>query len=627
MPANITPTKFQAAAHAGHLRLSNFRSARLLFLRNYTGPYYDRERGKIGDEALNMILTAIRAVVPNIVMNFPRHEVESRFLAYKEYAELLSLALSHHDKRNNIKDLYRQCIVDALFTLGISKTGLAESDSVYAFDDYDRIDAGEVYTARVDFDNLVVDPNSTEHLFRDAAFIGDKMSVPRQVLLDSGLYRNDLVERLPSTSLQLNKKEAVDLSTHRLNRDRDARYLREEVSVMELWVPGANAIITIPGDKEVSFEDYLRVDDYYGPDSGPYSFLALNPPVPGNPIPVPSVGVWNDLHVLGNRMAAKIIQQAERQKDILAYSRRGADDAESLLESGDGEAVAVDDPSTATVLSFGGQQGSNEAHLASLMDWFNQMSSNPQALAGQRFDAGSATEAKLLQQNASVGLEDMKDMVYLFAAEEASKRAWYFHTDPFINLPLVRRVSRPPQFQPGPNGPQMVAPGVMEDEQVFLTPEARSGDFLDFNFSVTPESMGRKDASTRFMEATDFAVKILPAAMQAAQTAAMLGLPFSPQAFVTRMAKDRGIDWIEEVFFDPQYQMQMAMMMAAGPRADGTEGTPAPAGAQTNPMVAIMQNGQPGQVAGTTPSEDTRDRQGAQLAANPMQSILAQQGA
>jgi len=618
MPADISPKKVQDSVHRGFDRFQNFRNARLMFLRNYVGQYYDRDQGEVGTEALNLIFNAIRILVPNMVMNFPQHKVTSDYLVSREYGELLGMALSWHDKRNRIRDVYRRVIVDAIFTLGVLKTGLAESSSVYAFDEYDQVDAGEVYTEAVDFDNFVVDPASRDHLFRDAAWLGDRICVPRDQLLESGLYNNDLIERLPTAGQQPNKDDyASKLSMKNINSSDDYE-LQDEVEIVELWVPSANALVTVPGSKHVSFDDYLRVDEYYGPDDGPYTMLALTPPVPGNPLPVPTVGVWNDLHTLGNRMAKKIIDQAERQKDIVTYRRASADDAQEMLDAGDGEAVASDDPDGVRVLSFGGQQQSNEIHLAQLQNWFNMLAANPQQIGGERFDADSATEAKLLARNASIGIEDMKDLVYQMAADEARKRAWYFHTDPLIQVPLIRRVNLPADFRMGPGGqPQMTAPAMTKEVQVYLTPEARRGDFLDFTFNVEPESMGRKDSNTRFQESMDFAVKIMPAAMQAAQTAALLGIPFSAQKFITRMAKDRGIDWMDEVFYDPEFQQTMMMRMMAGPDPAQSQGqvqqpnAGAGGGPQANPLAALLQNGQPGQV-GKTVSPETRDRQESQ---------------
>lgn len=624
MPAEVSPKKFQNSVHCGLERFKNFRNARLMFLRNYTGPYYDHEKGAVGEEALNLIFNAIRILVPNIVMNFPKHEVESEFVANKQYGDLLAMALSHHDKRTQIDEIYRRVIVDSIFTLGILKTGLAESDSIYALDEYDHIDAGEIYTEAVDFDNFIVDPNSTEHMFRDAAYMGDKIRVPRQVLLDSGLYNNDLVERLPAIGSDYRNKDARDLSRRSI-RTKDESYLQEEVEIAELWVRDADALITIPATKDVVFDEYLRADDFYGPDDGPYTLLSLTPPVPGNPLPVPMVGIWNDLHILANKMAKKIVDQASRQKDIITYRRSAADDVEEVRDAGDGEAVAVDNPDDIQTHSFGGQQQSNEVHLAALNSWFNMMAANPQGVGGQRFDADSATEAKILQQNASIGLEDMKDAVYKMAAKEARKRAWYLHTDPFIQMPLTRRRVEPARYQQSFNGPVIVQPAQMVEEQVFLTPEARSGNFLDFHFKIRPESMGRKDSQAQYLEALDFATKILPAAANAAQVFMMLGIPFSAQQFIVRMARDRGIDWMDEVFFDPNFQMQMAMLQLRSPQMEGTQGVP-----QTPQMprgvAQFMQNGQPGTVMSGSVTPETQERQGQQAGANEMQRVLKEMG-
>lgn len=620
MPAEVEPRKVQEAVHRGVERLHNFRNARLMFLRNYTGQYYDKTSGRIGTEALNLIFNAIRILVPNLVMASPRHVVRSHFLAYQEYAELLTLALDQLSEHLNIDMLYRRVIVDAIFTLGTLKTGLAESDSVYAFDEYDRIDTGEIFTEAVDFDNLIVDPKSKEHLFQDASFVGDKITIPRQKLLESGLYRNDLIERLPSIAALYGEKRAAQLSMRRI-KEHENYDMQDEVEIAELWFPDAKALVTVPACKDVTFDEYLRVNDYYGPDTGPYTFLALTPPVPGNPLPIPIVGIWNDLHTLANQMAQKIVSQAMRQKDITVYRRAAADDAAELKDAADGESVAVDDPDGVKVLSWGGQQPSNEAHLASLMGWFNQMAANPQAIGGETLNADSATEANILQTNASVGLTDMKHLVYKMAAGEGRKRAFYLHTDPLIRLPMIRRVPTPAQFASGPTGPILIQPARLVSEQVFLTPEARRGDFLHFAFSIEPESMGRPNSAVRLRQALEFAVKILPAAASAAQTMALLGIPFSVQKFILRMAKDAGITWMDEVFYDEEFQVQMAMRMLAGPQPQTSKGQLSPAPT----LSAILQNGQPGQV-NAVPTAQQDQMSSYQEGANQSQSDLKQGG-
>lgn len=597
----------------------------MMFLRNYTGPYYDKSLGKVGAEALNLIYHAVRNLLPNIAMNFPKHVVSSRFLASRPYAEMLALALEYDDKQQDMRDKIRVWIVDAIFTLGIMKTGIAESDSLVVFDEDQGIDSGTVYTENVDFDNWVVDPDSREHLFKDAKWMGDIVRVARQNLLESGLYNEDLVLQLPSVGATTTRKTAADLSRRGLQGP-DGDFM-DEVEIAELWVPGSNIMLTIPADHDVAFDDYLRIDDYYGPNVGPYTLLSLSPPVPGNPLPVPQVGVWNDIHKLANDMAEKIIEQAQRQKDVVVYRPSAADEAEAMRDAADGDGIMTDDPDSVQVRSLGGQQSSNEAHMATLTNWFNMMASNPQALAGERVDASSATEARILQGNANIGLEDAKDLVYTAVSKEAAKRVWYFHTDPLLEVPLIRRDQVPAQFAQGPAGPVMVAPARTEEVQVFLTPEARRGDWLQFTYTVESESMSRKDQATRFAEAMDFAVKIMPAAMQTAQAAMAIGLPFNVKTYVERLAKTRGIEWMDEVWFDPEFQARTQQVMLSGPSPQGSQGAVQQGnpGQVQNPLAATLQNGQPGQVM-SNPTPQKLANQDAQLGANQQQSQLRSEG-
>jgi hypothetical protein len=623
----VSPKKVMQAVKRGRDRLANFRSARLHFLRQYTGAYYDQNRGEIGSEALNMIFNAVRVLLPTMVMNFPRTTVSTPYIQSRDYAELLGLALDQQDLKLDICNEYRAVLVDAIFTLGILKTGLCQSDDVLALDDMEgHVDNGTVYSKKVDFDNFVVDPSSKEHMFSDASFMGDRITVPRRVLLDSGLYKNDLVERLPRAGDEGSSQDrrAYKMSMKNIDNDQNAD-LEDDVEIYEIWVPNANAIVTVPGGEDIEFDDYLRVDDYYGVKEGPYTLLALTPPVSGNPLPVPMVGIWSDLHELSNRMAKKIIEQAERQKDIVAYKRSAADDVKELQQAGDGDSVAVDEVDAARVMSFGGQQNSNENHLASLQAWFNMMAGNPEQVGGQRVDAKSATAAQILQQNSSISLEDMKDMVYKFSAAEKRKRAWFLHTDPLMNIPLVKRQVQPPEFILGMNGQPVIAPPAMQEQQIILTPEARTGAFLDYTFAIEPESMGRIDSKVRLQQAFDFSQKILPAVAAAAQIFQMLGIPFNALAFMLRMAKETGIRWMDEVLYDPMFQQHMLMQQMMGPQmqdSKGQLGGPKPQGQPPSMMDQVLQNGQPGSVMGGQPSADEKFNQNAQAGANDAQMML-----
>jgi len=357
MPVNFGPKEIQNSVRVGFKRWHNFRQARLLFLRSFVGQYYDRDQGDIGAQPLNLIFNAIRTLVPNIVMANPKYHVESNFVAYKDYAELLGLALDLNSEQLKIRDIYRRWIVDSIFTLGILKTGLADSNTAITFNEDEVIDPGMIYTEHVDFDNFCSDPTNRGDL-REAAWHADRIRIPRQFLLDSGEYNNALIEKLPKTRSYAGYDRGSDLSMKNVNQWEVDEY-EDEVEVMEVWIPKAQAIVTVPAPQNsearstMQFEDFLRVTDYDGPDSGPYTFLSLTPPVPGNPMPVAPVGIWHDLHIMANRMVKKVLDQADRQKDIIVYKRAAADDAQEALDASDGEAIAADDPDGIRGISFG----------------------------------------------------------------------------------------------------------------------------------------------------------------------------------------------------------------------------------------------------------------------------------
>jgi len=81
MATEITPQKLQEAVEQGFKRLENFRRSRLMFLRDYTGQYFDQDHGNIGDEPLNLAFNAISVIIPNLVMTFPKYNVKSDFVA------------------------------------------------------------------------------------------------------------------------------------------------------------------------------------------------------------------------------------------------------------------------------------------------------------------------------------------------------------------------------------------------------------------------------------------------------------------------------------------------------------------------------------------------------------------
>lgn len=586
MAINISPDKLQEAARQGFLRLRRYRRARAMFIKEYVGQYYRTSRGRIGEEPINLIFNAIRAIVPQIIMRTPTNRVTTDNLEHADYAELLGLGIDSIERDIDIKKVYRSWIVDAMFAFGITKTGICSSGQCFSFQDVD-IDPGQIYTETVDLDNFTFDPLATS--FDTSTFLGDKSRVPRQELLDSDVFDHDLVAKLPKSisnttdSGNTGPGSKVENLTKKHMAETVMQDMLDYVDVVQLWFKPADRIITMPDPFVMKSTKFLGNIEYAGPQDGPYDFLSLTQPVPNNPLPVAPVSIIYDLHKMANKMFIKNSDQGDRQKDVTLYNPANADEAQDFKDAFDGDMIASTDPKAIETLSTGGIRQENIAWTNQLQVWFNFMAGNPDQLAGISSEAETATQAEILEANAGVTINDVVDIVYDNASKISRKHAWYLHTDPLIRLPLIHR----------PTG--------AKDVQVFLTPEQRRGDFLEYTFKLVQKSMRKLDPNIRARRVIEFTTKILPQVSLAAQSMLQLGVPFNMQSYLTRLAEEMEIgDWIRTMFDDPEFQQRLQLQVLLGPQNQGKGST-----------AGVQQNGEfPGGPKITTPVQDRNsDRQ------------------
>ncbi len=595
MPETIVPRKIQLVARRGFERMRKYRKARAMFVREFVGQYYRNTSGLSGDEHINLIFQTIKTLVPNLVMKNPKNEVSTKYTPQRFYGELLGLAIDELQEDIKFKDVLRGWIVSAFFGWGIAKTGLASSGEMLQFGNV-NIDPGQVYTKLVDLDDFVIDPACTS--IEEAAFMGDLSRVPRQILLDTDGYDHDLVKKLPKSKFLTDRK--VENMTKSNTSQMEMITFQDYVDVVELWVPEADALVTISDPRQITLDGYLRLTDYYGPKDGPYSLLSFTPPVPKNPLPIAPVSLWYDIHRMANRMFTKIMEQADRQKDVLVYNPAQADEAQDIVESRDGDTIASTNPKDIQVISYGGQNRGNEVMLQEMQVWYNYVSGNPDQMSGNptpgtKGGKETATRSSILQSNANISIEDARDILYDRTSEISRKQGWYLHTDPLIDIPLTKRKT---------GGGQ---------QQLFLTPEQRTGDFYRFTWKIKTRSMSRLDPAIKSKRVMEFGINVVPALINAAMVAMQMGQQFNLQRAITDLARQQGIlDEVEDWFDDPEYAQKMQIMMAMGPQNPGKASANGPGSTEQNGGSPITRN---------VPGPAEQFNQNAQVGANDAQSI------
>ena len=568
----LTANRLGESVREGFRRVHRFRLARANHIGAYVGDYFAKEAGITGDKPLNLVFLAVRSLVPNVVQREGVNRILTPVLSQRDYADKLGMALDELHRKTHRARMLRAAVVDACFGLTIAKTGLAASGKLFNVAPDVNIDPGQLYTERISLDDFVCDPQCLS--FDKAAFLGHRIRIERNKLIEAPGWNQELIRRLPRAGTKGQGDLAADLSKDDSQSSSTIDF-QDYVNIVELYVPEAESVCYLPDPEEAGSSDFLKIEPYYGPPSGPYTFGALTQPVPDNPFPIAPVGVWRDLSDMACALFKKAMEQADRQKNVGLYTPANADVADEIHGAKDGDWIATENPDGVQIKSFEGPSAETVQMTSAIYGWFNLVAGNPDLMSGANISSDRATGQQILQQNASVSVGDMRDMTYEFAAEISGKEAWYLHNDDLMfvpgqpGIPLIKRL---------PDG---------RERQEFLTPQDKTGEFDTLGFTIVKRSMTVIDPENRARLVSSFCTQIVPQAFQAAMVSVQAGLPFNVNRYLTLVAEDMGIvEIVEQIFNDPDFIARMQWYASTAGKQNKKEGRSGPGG-----MMDTSQNG------------------------------------
>lgn len=562
--------KLQKSAAVCRKKLEWTRKLRMRLLREYVGRHY----GGLMDEQsraqpLNFFARTIWTLIPQLVANEIEYTATTQNLQLRDFASIFGLAVTHLTKRVELSNTLRLLVLDAFFSMGIVKQGMTFGREVVSILGTLH-DVGQPFADRVSFDDYYIDPQARSR--ETAWYEGDRYRMPLDYIRSSGLYQN--FDRLRGWC-DRREKPASSLGNGGATEN-EIEELVEQAMLLDLYIPQENLLVTIPVSEDQGTKP-LRVVEWEGPRQGPYEALAFHL-VPDNVLAVPETGIWYDLHQLINQEARRIVYEAGRRKTVLAYTPATADDAERIASAADGDTVAVSSIDQIKEVNFGGATEQGFATMNWFRSMFTYLTGNADlagGLGGQNAD--TATEASIMQGNSQSVLGDLRTVTNQFSLRIVQKFAWYLWTDPLINLPLARRL---------PSG---------GEEQVTFSPDARQGDFLDYQFTITTNAIQTMDPAIRAKRMMELANM----AISTAQLAAAKGDIPDAKQIIKDLGSAIGIPGVEQWFTSMQGVPAMnATTAVAGMIPPGRGGSPA-AGAAGNPMNpdAPQYTGQPGLLA------------------------------
>lgn len=481
----------QVDAH--YKELHKARENRQEMIRQYVGRHYSNNASK-EKQPVNFIELAINVYTNQLVANRPEVLVTTTYQELEPQTELLRLATNHLMKEIVFEDLMQQMVYDAFFMMGIAKKGLCMGRWQHVADQ--NIDVGQPFAETISFDDWVHDTSVSK--YNKIALAGDKYRIPKELLSDSNYFDPEAVKQLDTVeNKSLNPDGSERASSISVEGFMDSEGFDPVVEVWDMWLPRKGIVVTFPvtggvNDQSEMRERPLRVVKWQGPERGPYDILSFNP-VPDNILPLPPTALWRDLSELGNGLFRKMEAQAKRQKTILTYQRGGEKDAKSILTSGDGEAIGVDVPQSQQEINFGGVDQISLAFWLQVRDIFSWFAGNLDSIGGLSPQAETLGQDQMLAQNASKRIAGMQEKVTGVATRILRDLMWYLYYDPFIELPLARRI---PGFED------------LYVTELFSRSQLR-GEFLDFNFDIVPYSMQYRTPSMRVQSVLQFLERVV----------------------------------------------------------------------------------------------------------------------
>ena len=412
------------------------REQRLRAVEQYAGAHWSEE-GVQETVPLNLLALYVAIVGRGLIAKNPRVMLSTFQKANKPTITAMNTWVNQELEEMHIARIFQRAIVDALFCVGCLKVSLttpAESaHSAWG------LKAGHPSISVVDLDDFVYDLHARD--WSEVSFIGHRYRVPLDAVRDDSSYSSERKNLTPSVDPLFNPEGDQRISVlGRTMYGSNTEEYEEMVDLWEVYEPRHRRIVTLSCNPDAGPQggtSYgrgsdvvpLRVQPWVGPATGPYHMLGFHV-VPGNIMPKAPIQDLIDLHMLANNIYRKLSRQADRQKQILAVRGSATEDAARVQNANDGDIVRVDNPDNLKVMDFGGPNQVNMQLLLDAVNRFSTMAGNMELMGGLSPQSKTATQDKMLNENASGTMASMQDTTVTYVSSVIKSLCWYYHHDP-----------------------------------------------------------------------------------------------------------------------------------------------------------------------------------------------------
>ena len=488
------PRLFQAMMTCRRI-LQPYREERMNAVRELAGAHYS-EGGSEHRVPINLVYKYVQVMSRSLVPNCPRVMLSTRRKESQPQVSAMQEWVNQQLIRYGVDKKLERWVIDAFFSVGIMKVALGTPADA-ALTGY-RDQAGVPFMEVVDLDDFVFDVGAKS--FEQASYVGHRYRVPL-----------DIAEKLTYFDKAARKEleGAASPDDYRINQEGDDRIgvigtgwqggeVRDYEQMVDLWeiyIPRMKRVLTFAsnhGGAPNQDATPLRDQEWVGPDIGPYHFLSFMH-VPGNAMPSAPMHQLIDLHEFINHGYRKLVNQMQRQKEVLPVRNGQMDDAKQLQQASDGEMFGCDNADAIRPVTYGGPNQVNANFTVHLEDMFNKQAGNLDLIGGTAPQSKTVGQDKLLTAAANGTVQDMQQTTIrgVSAMFEAYCWYWWYHPQ------QVMKTSRSLPGLPDMSVERNLYPSNYQGPPGQPAPMKRDGRFEDLLVRVDPYSMVYRSPADR----------------------------------------------------------------------------------------------------------------------------------
>lgn len=465
-----------SAARTAMKVLETYRANRREMVREYAGMRWSENAAR-RPVPLNLLSLYVQIVGRSMISQNPRFKISTFDRAKKPDASKMEAWVNHRVEEMDLADSLRRAVVDALFGLGVMKVALARPDD--AMSSGWTVKAGMPFAEPVSLDDLLVDTYATR--FSDMTFVGHRYRMPRVAAEERfGKKTAGALPDGPPNIYNATGDERITMLGRGLYGEEEE--FEPQVTVWEFYLPAYRKVVTLADDSvgnattksgDGGTAKPLEETEWLGPDCGPYHYHAPDV-VPGNLLPKGPIMDLFDLADSVNVLLRKGIRQATRQKEVWAIGDQASEDGQKFIDAPDGQGISCRAPDQIKPISTLGAHPGNFNFMLQLKEMFSWAGGNLDLMGGLSPQSKTATQDKMLAENASRALANLQEQTVKFTASVGKSLCWYWWNHPQLRMETEYSV-----------------PGVPDISTVrVLTPDARrKTSYASMGVKIDPYSL------------------------------------------------------------------------------------------------------------------------------------------